>query len=358
MSSTPDLPCLNVNLALIRHNARVMSQLCRHAGIQPAGVTKLMRGAPQVAKAMLEGGIEVLADSRLPNLKRLSGLGAPRLLLRIPQLSQASEVVTHCEISLNSEESVIRALSDAAVAQRRAHRVIVMQDLGDLREGCFDENETVRLARLVHALPGLTLEGIGANLACYGGVAPSEDNLGRLVKIADRIKSELDVEFKTVSGCNSAATFMLLEDRIPKGITQLRLGASLLLGIGLNDEPIPGLRQDTMHLEVEVIELKEKPSVPICSTALDAFGNKPVFEDFGIRLRALCALGKQDVDFNHLTAMDPGIRIIGGSSDHLILDVTDAHAHCRVGDTIRFTLSYGGVLACMTSDYVSHRYLA
>lgn len=357
MSSTPALPCLFVDLAKIRHNTRIMSERCRAAGIQTVGVIKLMRGAPEVARAMLEGGVEVLADSRIPNLKKLAGCNVPRLLLRIPQLSQVEEVVDHCEISLNSEESVIRALSAAAVARRRPHRVIVMQDLGDLREGCFDEEETLRLARLAHTLPGLTLEGIGANLACYGGVAPSVKNQQRLSEIADRIRHALDVNFKIVSGCNSAAAFMLLDGTLPAGITQLRLGASLLMGIGLNDDPIPGLYQDTMTLEVEIIELKEKPSVPEDSTALDAFGNKPVFEDYGIRKRALCALGKQDVYFSEITPLDTGIRIIGGSSDHLILDVTEGHHGYQVGDRITFALSYGGALQCMTSDYIAKHYL-
>jgi len=356
MYSSPVLPCLFVDLAKIQHNSHVMSEHCRRAGIQPVGVTKLMRGAPEVAQAMLDGGIQILADSRVENLKRLADFKVARLLLRLPQVSQAREVVSHSEISLNSEEITLRALSAAAQSLGRIHRVIIMQDLGDLREGCFDENQTLCLARLAHQLPGLKLEGIGANLACYGGVAPSVDNQSRLVRIAEQIRQELDLDFKTVSGCNSAASFMLIAGELPKGITQLRFGAALLLGIGLNDDPIPGLVQDTMTLGVEIIELKLKPSVPIDSTALDAFGHKPVFEDHGIRMRALCALGKQDVDFSQLTPLDTGIRIIGGSSDHLILDVSDCADTYQIGDSITFSLSYGGVLQCMTSDYVSQQY--
>jgi predicted amino acid racemase len=356
MSSSPVLPCLFVDLSKIKHNAQVMSALCRKAGIQTVGVTKLMRAAPEVARAMLDGGVEILADSRIPNLKRLESLKVPRLLLRIAQISQAQEVVLNCEISLNSEEATLRALSAAAHKLQRPHRVILMQDLGDLREGCFDEDEIVHLAHLVKELPGLSLEGIGANLACYGGVAPSEKNQNRLIRIADRIRKELDLDFKIVSGCNSGAAFMLMDGTLPHGITQLRLGASLLMGIGLNDDPIPGLALDAMQLSVEIIELKQKPSVPEDSTALDAFGNVPVFEDFGIRKRALCALGKQDVDFSQITPLDSGVRIIGGSSDHLILDLTEGKHDYQLGDTVSFSLSYGGVLQCMTSDYVSKQY--
>ncbi|TDR82660.1 alanine/ornithine racemase family PLP-dependent enzyme [Paludibacterium purpuratum] len=353
MTENTHLPCLFVDLEKIRHNTRLMVQRCHQSSIEVAAVVKLMRGSPEVAQVMREAGVDLLADSRLSNLARLVDLGLPRMLLRLPSPHQADEVVRHSEISLNSEAVTLRALSAAASRHGRQHRIVVMQDLGDLREGCFDEAETLELARLASSLPGLGLAGIGANLACYGGVAPSPENQQRLVDIAECIRRELACECPIVSGCNSAAAFMLLDGSLPAGINQLRLGASLLMGIGLNDEPIPGLVQDTVTLTVEVIELKDKPSVPINSTALDAFGHKPVFEDYGIRHRALCALGKQDVSFSELTPLDAGIRIVGGSSDHLILDLSDAARRYQVGDSISFSLSYGGVLACMTSDYVA-----
>jgi predicted amino acid racemase len=245
MRSPRALPALTIKLNTIRSNTRTMCQHCHQAGIEAVGVTKLVRGAPEVARAMLEGGVKLLADSRLGNLQRLAPLAVPRMLLRIPALSQAADVVRHCEISLNSEAAVLQALSRAAQQQQRHHKVILMQDLGDLREGCFDESETVRLAHLVSTLPALELEGIGSNLACYGGVAPSVSNQTRLIALAQRIRSQLNIPLKTVSGCTSAAAFMLLDGTLPAGITQLRLGASLLLGIGLNDHHIPGLESRT-----------------------------------------------------------------------------------------------------------------
>ncbi|BEV73649.1 MULTISPECIES: alanine/ornithine racemase family PLP-dependent enzyme [unclassified Paludibacterium] len=357
MSPHTSLPCLCVDLDKIRHNTRLMAQHCHEAGIQLAAVVKLMRGAPQVARALRESGVDLLADSRLSNLQRLADSGLPRLLLRLPSLHQVDEVVMHSEISLNSEAVTLQALSEAACRLRREHQVIVMQDLGDLREGCWDEEETLQLARLTCQLPGLRLAGIGANLACYGGVAPSVDNQQRLVRLAQHIRETLQCECPVVSGCNSAASFMLLDHTLPSGINQLRLGASLLMGIGLNDLPIPGLVQDAMRLQAEIIECRAKPSVPLNSTALDAFGHRPVFEDRGIRQRALCALGKQDVSFSEITPLDPGIRIIGGSSDHLILDVSDASHPYRVGDSVGFSLSYAGTLQCMTSDDIQKVYL-
>lgn len=332
-------------------------ELCREHGVEPIGVNKLSCEAAHVARAMIEGGIKTIADSRIQNLKKIANLPVEKLLLRLPQISLAHEIVAYADISLNSEEHTLRALSAAAIAQHRTHRVIIMQDLGDLREGCFDPEETKRLARIAHEeLPGLKLEGIGANLACYGGVEPTCENQSRLVRIAREIEEELGITLKTISGASSAALFLLMNGGLPEGVNQLRLGASLIMGFGLNDEPIPGTRQDAVKIGVELIELKEKPSVPENSTALDALGRKPVFENLGVHHRALAAIGEQDVSFNQLRPLDPGVKVLGASSDHLILDISRSKSGYQVGDIVYFTLTYSGVLQCMTSEYVGKQY--
>lgn len=352
-----DFPCLFVNLTVIRDNTRAMLELCREHGVEPIGVNKLSCEAANVAKAMIEGGIKTIADSRIQNLKKIANLPVDKLLLRLPQISMAHEIVAYADISLNSEEHTLRALSAAAVAQHRKHRVILMHDLGDLREGCFEPRETKRLAHLVHEeLPGLTLEGLGANLACYGGVAPSTENQQVLVDLAREIENELDIKLSTISGASSSALFLLMNGGLPEGVNQLRLGASLIMGFGLNDEPIPNTRQDAVKIGVEIIELKDKPSVPEHSTALDAMGRKPVFENLGIHHRALGAIGEQDVSFSQLRPLDPGVKVLGASSDHLILDVTNSKSGYQVGDIVYFSLGYSGVLQCMTSEYVGKQY--
>ena len=129
------------------------------------------------------------------------------------------------------------------------------------------------------------------------------------------------------------------------------------MGIGLNDDPIPETRQDTFDLTAEIVEIKVKPSVPVNSTALDAFGNKPDFIDRGLRRRAICAIGKQDVDISQISPKDPNIIVIGGSSDHLILDINDCEPDYQIGSLVDFDLSYGGVLQCMTSEYITKRFI-
>ena len=299
-----DFPCLFVNLSVIRDNTRTLIALCRQHGVEPVGVNKLSCEAANVARAMIDAGISTIADSRIQNLKKIADLPVDKLLLRLPQISLAHDIVAYADISLNSEEHTLQALSAAAIAQNKTHRVILMHDLGDLREGC----------------------------------------------------DELGIALRTISGASSAALFLLINGGLPTGVNQLRLGASLIMGFGLNDEPIPDTRQDAIKLGVEIIELKDKPSVPQHSTALDAMGRKPVFEDLGVHHRALAALGEQDVSFSQLRPFDPGVKVLGASSDHLILDVTHAASGYQVGDIVYFSLGYSGVLQCMTSEYVGKQY--
>ncbi|GAB3518101.1 alanine/ornithine racemase family PLP-dependent enzyme [Photobacterium alginatilyticum] len=350
-------PCINIHLDTITQNTQHMVSACQAQGVSPAGVTKLACATPDVGQAILNGGIQLLADSRIRNLKKIRHLNAQTLLLRLPALSEISEVIKYADISLNSEMATLDALSAEAVKQHKTHQVILMHDLGDLREGGFYEEETLALARKAVSLPGIELVGLGSNLACYGGVEPTSDNQNTLIAIARQIEASFGITLKYISGASSAGLPLMFSGELPQGINQLRLGASLLMGIGLNDDPIPDTRQDTFDLTAEIVEIKVKPSVPTSSTALDAFGNKPDFIDRGLRKRAICAVGKQDVDISQISPKDPNIIVIGGSSDHLILDINDCEPDYQIGSLVDFDLSYGGVLQCMTSEYITKRFI-
>ncbi|WP_342455658.1 hypothetical protein [Caloramator sp. Dgby_cultured_2] len=164
-------------------------------------------------------------------------------------------------------------------------------------------------------------------------------------------KYNLDLEI--ISGGNSSSLYLLLENRLPKGINNLRFGEALLLGRETAfGNFVDGLHKDVFILRAEIIELKEKPSVPIGNIGMDAFGQKPHFEDKGIMKRAIVAMGRQDIDPSGLIPLDQDISIVGASSDHTILDVTHSKREYKVGDTVEFVMEYGALLRAMTSEYV------
>lgn len=345
-------PNISFNEENINTNAESLIKSCCKYGVIPVAVTKLICSEPKIVEGLVKSGISVVADSRINNLKKISHIPVSKMLLRLPSLSEIDDVIEYSDISLNSELDILLALSKSAVEKTKRHQVIIMHDLGDLREGSINIEMTRELAAACIHLPNIDLIGIGSNLACYGGVEPSKENQSELVSIARDVERSYGIDLQVISGASSAGLPLMLTGEMPQEINQLRLGASILMGIGLNDEPIPGTTQDTFTLSVEIIEVKVKPSVPKNSSALDAFGNVPVFIDRGERKRAICAIGKQDVNFDEILPKDENIILIGGSSDHLILDVDDCKSNYQTGDVVEFTLSYSGVLQCMTSEFI------
>ena len=350
-------PRLEISLDKITHNTQVVVGICDRQGIRVAGVTKVFCGHPEIARAMVDGGIDILADSRLENLKKLREFPLPKLLLRMPMISQAKAVVECADISLNSEIETIKALSEAAIAQRKSHEIILMFDLGDLREGIFDENELYHTVEQLLQLKGVILIGIGTNMTCFGGVIPTPKNLSRLTRQKRAIESRFDLHLEVVSGGNSSTLYLIEEGSMPDGINQLRLGESIVLGRETAyGRQLRGTYNDCFRLIAEIIEIKEKPSSPIGEVRLDAFGDRPSFVDKGIRKRALCAIGKQDVGIGDIIPDDKGLALLGASSDHLILDVTDCDRTYKVGDLVSFCLTYSGILRSMTSEYVAKQF--
>ncbi|WP_279230311.1 ornithine racemase Orr [Thermohalobacter berrensis] len=347
-------PRVEINLEKIKHNTKVLVDKCKDIGIEVTGVTKSFCGIKEVAEAMVEGGISIVADSRIENLKKLKDIKLPKLLLRLPMLSQTEQVVQYADISLNSEMETIKKLSEKALEKGKVHKVILMIDLGDLREGIFKKEKILKYVNQIKNLKGVKLVGIGTNLTCYGGVIPSKENLSKLVDIKKEIEEKLDIKLEIISGGNSSSIHLIDKGEMPKEINNLRLGESIILGRETAyGNKIENTYDDGFRLVVEIIELKEKPSVPIGEIGMDAFGNKPTFEDKGIRKRAICAIGKQDIDIEDIIPEDKCISILGASSDHLILDVTECDKNFKVGDKISFKLTYGGVVKSLTSEYVS-----
>ncbi len=345
-------PKLIVDYEILKNNVKALVNLCNSKGIQVAGVTKVFCGHPEIAKAYVDGGVSFLADSRIENLERLKNLNVPKIMLRLPMISEAEKVVEFADISLNSEIETIKALSEKALGKNLVHKIVLMVDLGDLREGYYKEEDLFEDVEEVLKLEGVQLIGLGTNLTCYGGVIPSMDHMYRLNRLKREIEERFSIELEILSGGNSSSIH-LLADHDLEGINNLRLGESLVLGTeSAYGEQVEGTRNDAFRIQAQIIEVKEKPSVPTGEIGRDAFGKVPTFVDRGVRKRILCAIGKQDIDLETLYPVDKGVIILGGSSDHLILDGTDSEIDYKVGDIIEFTMHYVSLLRAMTSEYI------
>lgn len=348
-------PQLEIDARKLKANAQAITELSARFGVSVCGVTKVTCGSPEAARAMRDGGVMMIGDSRLENIARMraAGIPGPYMLIRLPMLSQADQVVELADYSLVSELGTARALDRAAGRAGVTHKLVLMVDLGDLREG-FWEDELVPAAVAVARQEHAVLAGIGVNLCCYGGVCPTTANLGCLVQLAREVEQATGITLEIVSGGNSGTIGMLLDGTLPAGINHLRIGEGIVLGREtIARRPIPDANLDACVLRAEVIEVREKPSVPIGVIGQDVFGNTPTFVDHGRQRRAICAIGHQDTVPANLTPVDPAISVLGASSDHLLLDVTAMAVQPQVGDVIEFLPGYAALLMAMTSPYVA-----
>ncbi|MBF0410468.1 MAG: alanine/ornithine racemase family PLP-dependent enzyme [Candidatus Riflebacteria bacterium] len=351
-------PRLEIYPDRIKYNAESVIKLCKSKNVSVACVTKVTSAHIDVADAMIRAGADMLADSRVENLFNLrkAGLKIPLLLLRLPTPSEAYDVVRTADISLNSSLVTLKALSSAATLQRLKHKVIIMVDVGDLREGVWPDH-LIEILKDAKDLPGIEIIGLGCNLACYGGVIPSVQNMTRLVELRNMCRAETGLALETLSGGNSSGLPLLASGNMPREINHFRIGEAIILGRNVIDRsPWQGTRQDTCIGVAEAIEVEKKTSIPIGERGQDAFGETQEFIDRGIRKRAICNIGRQDVVVDGITPYDPGIIVLGGSSDHLILDVEKSEKPLQVGDEISFFPGYGALLALSTSSYV-HKYV-
>ncbi len=345
-------PRVLCDLSRLRQNAKEVTSRCHAAGIRVAGVTKGINSRLPMVEQFVAGGCDQLATSRLDQMETLRKAypNIPTLLVRVPMMSELEDVPRLCDYSLESDLSVLEVLETVCARQERTHKVVLMADLGDLREGFWDRDELVEAALHVeHHLPHLELAGIGTNLGCYGSIVPTVEKMEELAALAGRVEAAVGRELEIVSGGATTSFSLVHWGTMPKKINHLRIGEAILLCSDLRNawgiQDMTYLSGHVFTLQAEVLECRAKPSHPVGKIFMDAFGHFPTYEDRGIRKRALLGIGRLDVgDCLDLVPRDGGATILGGSSDHTILDVEDCPRPLKAGDVMEFDLIYATLL--------------
>ncbi len=335
-------------------NVQYILDLAHKQQVSIMGVSKVYCGDQKLSSVLEDLNVDYIADSKLENLMHIK-TRKPKVYLRVPAISEASLVVKYTDISLNSELEVIQKLNMIAGKMRKRHKIILMIDLGDLREGIYYKAFDLEIIKEILSLEHIDLIGIGTNLTCYGSVVPTIETYEKLKHIKDLIEQQFQIKLSVISGGNSSSIPMLMDGTLPKYINNLRIGEAMILGRETAyQKRIDHLYEDVITLETEIVEIKTKPSYPEGQLGFDAFGDKQTYHDKGMMRRAILNIGKQDVRHDDLIPPHD-IKVIGSSSDHLLVELLN-ETH-QVGDIITFKLKYGGILSLMTSKYVEKIYV-
>lgn len=355
-------PLLRINLSKITHNSQRIVEVCTSSGIETVGVVKGCSGDPEVAKAMLAGGVSAIADSRVCSLRRLKAAGITDLvMLRQPLRDEAEEVVELASVSLVSDYSIALELSRAAQARRTNHSLILMIETGDSREGMLPE-EAVKFAPRILALRNIELIGIGTPTGCLfhkkaheGTTALGYSRPAKQVKllagIAQDLSSIASGFARIVSGGNSLIWRLLASRELPPVINQVRIGEAILLGREtLFQEPVAGTFQNAFILESEVMEIRDKPLIP--------WGKSPTeMRVSPLRKQAVVAIGRQDIGAGQLFPCSMDVSVLGITSDHLVVEVSEKQQKLEAGQLLSFIPDYQALAAAMISPFVDKLYL-
>lgn len=347
-------PKLTIDTTKVAHNVRAVTALCARREIDVVGVTKGVNGDPRIARLFMENGCAALGDSRVDNLAKVEALDVPKWLIRTPSPSDVERVVRYASVSLNSEASTLRLLNEACARQGvEQHGIVLMYDLGDLRDGIVERDELLAVAQVTEELPRLRLLGVAANLNCLSFVQPDTQKLEELVSVANELRERHGCEKLLVSGGNSATLDLLMRGGVPAGVNGLRLGESLLFGRErARYQYLPNTFNDAFIIEAEVVEAKRKPSMPWGTIGPDSYGVVHKFEDRGSMVRAVLSVGNQDIDAEVMWLVDERLSIVGSSCDHTVVDVTAAVDEYPVGSIVRLRCGYHAALRAFTSPHV------
>ncbi len=344
----------------LKHNYDFLNGLFQDNNIDWGIVTKLLCGNRTYLKEVIDLGIRQVCDSRVSNLKVIKSIdpGIETVYIKPPAKRALRSVVKYADISLNTELYTIKLLNEEAVKQNRIHKVIIMIEMGDLREGVLGDNLIEFYGRIFN-LSNIEVIGIGTNLNCLYGIMPSQDKLIQLGLYKQLIENKFNRKIPYVSGGSSVTIPLLVKGILPSCVDHFRVGESLFFGKDLfTGKIIKGMKNAIFKLHAEIIELTQKPVVPTGEIGTNVAGEKPEFDEKDLgrtTYRAILDIGLLDIDIDNMELADKKVKISGVSSDMIVVDLGTRKPKYKVGDLVEFKLNYIGSLHIMNSNYIDKK---
>ncbi len=346
---------IKLNRAHLQHNYIFLDRLFQERQIHWGVVSKLLCGNKLYLKELIQLGVKEMHDSRISNLRAIKSI-APHIqtvYIKPPARRSISNVIRYADVSFNTESVTIKMLSNEAVKQKKKHKIIIMIEMGDLREGVMGEN-ILQFYQKIIGLENIEIIGIGTNLNCLSGVMPTQDKLIQLSLYKQLIEAKLNITIPWVSGGTSVAVPLILKNIRPMAVNHFRVGEALFFGNDLfTGRIIDGMKPDVLTLYAEIIEITRKPNIPIGELGENVAGNKfdlkDVKEEFSNR--AILDVGLLDMQPDCLIPDDSDLTIIDASSDMLVIDLGRSKNY-KVGSLVAFHLKYMGALRLLNSDYI------
>lgn len=325
-------------------------------------VTKILGGADDILYDILTrgdlSGVHSIADSRLSGLKKVKEINPDLITMYIkpPKLRDAGEVVRYVDISLNSSLATLIALNDAAQQQNLIHKVIIMLEMGELREGILGR-DVIDFYRRAFKMEHIKVIGLGTNLGCMYGVEPTYDKLIQLSLYKELINATFGQNLSVVSGGSSIALPLIEKGKIPRGVNHFRVGEAAFMGTSpLNARRFLKLNTRNFRFHGTILELKKKqhfPDDPLGDGNIGILGEVEEALRDDIVTRCVLDFGQIDVNADDLKPVQRGISFIGTTSDMTVYRLAGVDKTYHVGDPVKFNLNYMGIARLLTSRFIT-----
>jgi len=344
----------------LRDNFEYLDKLFQEKNIIWAVVSKLLCGEKSYLKELISLGVKQICDSRVSNLKIIKSINPEieTIYIKPPAKRALKGVVEYADVSFNTEFATIQLLSKEAERQNKIHKVMIMIEMGELREGVM-RDDFIDFYSSVFQLPNIEVIGIGTNLTCLYGVLPNEDKLIQLSLYRQLVEAKFNTSIPYTSGGSSVTIPLIFHNKMPAGINHFRVGETLFLGTDVyHNSPIEVMHNDVIQFYAEIIELIEKPKVPSGEMGVNVEGEAFEFDDtqeIQYSHRAILDIGSLDVDTSHIIPVDKNVEIMGASSDMIVVDLKDNPDKIKVGNLLKFDLDYMGALRLINSKYIDKK---
>lgn len=351
---------LKLNIRALKHNFGFLQERFKSHGKDWGVVTKLLCGNKLFLEEVIKLYPDCIFDSRLSNLEMVKKIN-PKIktgYIKPPPQRSIEKLIDVADITFNTQFETIEMINRYAKKAGRIHQIVIMIEMGDLREGVMREDFVDFYAR-VFDLEAVEVKGIGANLNCLNGIMPSHDKLIQLSLYEQLIEAKFNKKIPWVSLGTSVTLPLLLKNLVPEGVNHFRIGESLFFGNDLIDEsPLEGMKQDVFMLYAEVLEVMEKPTNPTGYVGSNVAGETRTFEieDYSeTSVRVLVDIGILDIEIKSIKPLYEEYHLEGGSSDMIVLDVGRNNHNIKVGDMVPFQINYMGALRLLNSKYIEKR---
>lgn len=362
---------LIIHTEKIKNNIKNLSYYFEKEGIEWSLITKVFSGDKEFLKNILTDDviekINSIGDSRLTSLKNLKEVNPDMrtIYIKPPASRYAEDVVEYADISLNSSFETIEALNEAAKKAGKVHKVIIMVELGELREG-VNRDDIMDFYSRVFNFSNIDVIGIGSNLGCMYGVEPTYDKLMQLSLYKELISAKFNKELKYISGGTSITLPLIAQGTVPRDINHFRIGEAAFFGTSpLDNKPFNQLSDKTFEFSANIIELEEKKLVPEGVIGDANIGHTAEFDESNpgkMSNKAIVDFGLLDVDQNDLEFVDEGLTFVGITSDMMVIDLGDnldeeGNQKFHVGSQLKFVPNYMGVARLLSSKFIDKRFV-